>query len=64
MKYRGGDKTVAVAPSTSVVALSPGDRNDLKPNEKIFIPGATTAGSGDFEATRVMVGKDGLAPPM
>lgn len=61
VKYRGGDKSVTVAPSTKVVALSPGDRNDLKPNEKVFIPGATAAGNG-FEATRVMVGKDGVAP--
>ena len=39
VKYRGGDKTVTVAPSTKVVALALGDRNDLKPNEKVFIPG-------------------------
>ncbi len=63
VKYRGGDKTVTVAPSTKVVALVPGDRNDLKSNEKVFIPAATAAGNG-FEATRLMVGKDGVAPPM
>ncbi len=63
VKYRGGDKSVTVAPSTKVVALVPGDRNDLMPNEKIFIPAATAAGNG-FEATRVMVGKDGVVPPM
>jgi hypothetical protein len=64
VKYRGGDKTVTVAPSTKVVQLVPGDRNDLKPNEKVFIPGATAIGNGDLEATRVMVGNDGVAPPM
>jgi Domain of unknown function (DUF5666) len=64
VKYRGGDKTVTVAPSTKVVALVPGDRNDLKPNEKVFIPAATAVANGSFEATRVTVGKDGVAPPM
>jgi hypothetical protein len=64
VKYRGGDKTVTVTPSTKVVALVPGDRNDLKPNEKVFIPGATAVGKDSFEASRLTVGKNGVAPPM
>ena len=64
VKYRGGDKTVTVTPSTKVVTLVPGDRNDLKPNEKVFIPAAAAVASGSFEANRVTVGKDGVAPPM
>jgi uncharacterized protein DUF5666 len=64
VKYRGGDKAVTVTPRTKVVALVPGDRNDLKPNAKVFIPGATGVGNGNFDADRVTVGKDGLAPPM
>jgi len=64
VKYRGGDKAVTVAPNTKVVALVPGDRNDLKPNEKVFIPAATAVGNGSFEANRVTVSKDGVAPPM
>jgi hypothetical protein len=64
VKYRGGDKAVTVVPSTKVVALVPGDRKDLKPDEKVFIPAATAIGNGSFEAKRVTVGKDGVAPPM
>jgi hypothetical protein len=64
VKYRGGDKAVTVVPSTKVVALVPGDRNDLKANEKVFIPAATEVGNDSFEANRVTVGKDGVAPPM
>ena len=64
VKYQGGEKVVKVAPSTKVVALVPGGRNDLKPNERVFIPGATAVGNGSFEANRVTVGKDGVAPPM
>jgi len=64
VKYRGGENAVIVTPSTKVVALAPGDRNDLKPNEKVFIPGATEAGNDSFEASRVTVGENGVAPPM
>lgn len=64
VKYRGGDKAVTVTPSTKVVALVTGDRKDLKPNEKVFIPAATAAGNGSIEASRVTVGKNGVAPPM
>jgi len=64
VKYQGGEKAVTVTPNTKVVALAPGDRNDLKPNEKVFIPGATAAGNGSVEANRLTVGKDGVAPPM
>lgn len=64
VKYRGGDKAVTVTPSTKVVALAPGDRNDLKQNEMVFIPAATPADNGSFEANRLTVGKDGVAPPM
>lgn len=64
VKYRGGDKAVTVTPSTKVVGLVPGDRNDLKPNEKVFIPAPTAVGNGSLEANRVTVGKNGVAPPM
>ena len=64
VKYQGGDKAVTVVPSTKVVALVPGNRNDLKQNEKVFIPAATAVGNGSFEANRVTVGKDGVDPPM
>jgi hypothetical protein len=64
VKYRGGDKAVTVTPSTKVVLLVPGDRNDLRQNEKVFIPAATPVGNDSFEANRVTVGKDGVAPPM
>jgi hypothetical protein len=64
VRYRGGDKVVAVTPKTQVVALVPAGPSDLKPDEKIFIPAATRKDDGSLEASRVTVGKDGLAPPM
>jgi hypothetical protein len=64
VEYNGGTKTVTTTPSTKVVALVPGDRSELKPNAKVFIPGATRDSDGAFKADRITVGKDGVAPPM
>jgi hypothetical protein len=62
--YRGGEKVVAVGPDTKVVELAAAQRTDLKPGERIFVPGATRNPDGSLEASRVTVGKDGVAPPM
>jgi hypothetical protein len=64
VSYGGGEKAVAVTPNTKVVKLIPSDRSDLKPNEQVFIPGASRNGDGSVEASRLTVGKDGVAPPM
>jgi len=64
VNFNGGTKIVTVKPDTKVVTLVPGDRSELKPNAKIFIPAATRTPDGALEANRVTVGKDGIAPPM
>jgi hypothetical protein len=64
VNFNGGTKIVTVTPDTKVVTLVPGDRSELKPNAKIFIPAATRTPDGTLEANRVTVGKDGIAPPM
>jgi hypothetical protein len=64
VNFNGGTKIVTVTSDTKVVMLVPGDRSELKPNAKIFIPAATRTSGGALEANRVTVGKDGTAPPM
>jgi len=64
VNFNGGTKTVTVTSDTKVVTLVPGDRSELKPNAKIFIPAATRTPDGALEANRVTVGKDGIPPPM
>jgi hypothetical protein len=64
VNFNGGTKTVTVTSDTKVVTLVPGDRSELKPNAKIFIPAATRTPDGGLEANRVTVGKDGIPPPM
>jgi hypothetical protein len=38
LKYKDGEKTIVVPSDATVVNLIPGDRGDLKPGAKIFIP--------------------------
>jgi len=64
VNFNGGTKIVTVTPDTKVVTLVPGDRSELKPNAKIFIPAATRAPDGALEANRVTVGNGGISPPM
>jgi hypothetical protein len=64
VNFNGGTKIVTVTPDTKLVTLVPGDRSELKPNAKIFIPAATRTPDGELEANRVTVGNDGTPPPM
>lgn len=64
VEYNGGTKVVTTIPSTKVVMLAPADRSDLKPNARVFVPGAKKDADGTFEADRLTVGKNGIAPPM
>jgi len=64
VNFNGGTTIVTVTSDTKVVTLVPGDRSELKPNAKIFIPAATRTPDGALEANRVTVGKDGIPPPM
>jgi Domain of unknown function (DUF5666) len=64
VNYRGGEKTISIAPSTKVVALSPGNRDELKPGTKAFIPIAGKQPDGTLQASRITIGSGKLAPPM
>ncbi|MBL8662231.1 MAG: hypothetical protein JNM29_05360 [Candidatus Odyssella sp.] len=64
VRYKDGEKTVIVTPETAIVAMGPGKPEMLKPGAKILIFGATRAADGSLSAQSVVVGRDGLAPPM
>lgn len=64
LKYKDGEKTVAVAPETAIVAMGPGTPDMLKPGAKILIFGAVKGADGGLTTQGVVVGKDGLVPPM
>ena len=64
LKYKDGEKTIVVPPDAIVVNLIPGDKADLKPGAKIFIPAWAKSANGTMEAAVALVGRDGVTPPM
>ena len=63
VKYKDGEKKVLVTPETPVVTFGPADKSDLKAGAKV-IAFMKQLPDGSFEAGRVIVGLDGLTPPM
>jgi hypothetical protein len=63
VKYKDGEKKVAVSAATPVVTYVPADKSDLKPGAKV-IAFMKKLADGSFETNRVSVGRDGLTPPM
>jgi hypothetical protein len=61
--YKGGEQAIVIDPKTPIVALEPGAQTDLKPGAAIIARGARQD-DGSIEAAFILVGKDGLVPPM
>ena len=63
LKYKDGTQTIRVKPGTPIVTFAPGDRADAKVGAKVFLA-ATKGADGKLTAARMLIGKDGMAPPM
>jgi hypothetical protein len=63
LKYKDGEKKVVIGPDTPVVTFVPGDKSELKAGAQV-IAFATKRADGSLEARRMLVGRDGLTPPM
>ncbi len=63
LKYKDGTQTIKVKPGTPIVTFAPGERADAKVGAKVFLA-ATKGADGGLSAARLLVGKDGLTPPM
>jgi hypothetical protein len=61
--YKGGHQAITVSPGTPIVAFAPGAPTDLKSGASVIVRGQTEA-DGSIDAARILVGKDGLVPPM
>lgn len=61
--YKGGSNTIFVPQAAPVVTFAPAERADLKAGAPIFFS-ATKNAEGKLATGRVIVGKDGVAPPM
>jgi hypothetical protein len=63
LKYKDGEKKVAIPAGIPIVLYAPGEVSELKPGAKIFVSAATKQPDGTLQAPRVNVGR-GVAPPM
>jgi hypothetical protein len=59
----GGSQAIIVPPGTPVVALEPGGAADLQVGASVFVIAHTNA-QGALSADRILVGKNGVVPPM
>jgi hypothetical protein len=64
VKYKDGEKKIAVPPDVPVVTYVPGDKAELQPGAKIFIAAARKQPDGTLQAPRINYGRNGLTPPM
>lgn len=63
LKYKDGEKKISVGPDTAVVTVAPGTKDDLKVGAQVFTI-AMKGADGSVRAAAVLVGKDGVKPPM
>ncbi|MDQ0454882.1 hypothetical protein [Rhizobium paknamense] len=63
LSYKGGEKTIAIPKGTPVVTFAPATQADLKAGAPVFVV-AEMADDGSMTSSRVVVGTNGVAPPM
>src|SRR6202453_13098 len=64
LKYKDGEKKFTVPTNVEVVMFAPAAVADLKPGEKIFVAGGKKQADGTVLAPSIVVGRDGVNPPM
>jgi len=63
LSYKGGNNSVTVPENVPVVTFTSATRTDLLAGKKVFIVATPVKGT-EYAAARVVVEKDGVAPPM
>jgi hypothetical protein len=63
LKHKDGSVKIEVPTDVPIVTFAPGDRSMIQPGAHVFIPGQQQS-DGVVTAGRILVGKDGLIPPM
>ncbi|MCW4115409.1 hypothetical protein NPA31_010605 [Aurantimonas sp. MSK8Z-1] len=63
VSFHGKEKKIAVPDGTPVVTIAPATKDDLKPGARVFVTAAKAA-DGKLSAQRVVVGNNGVVPPM
>jgi hypothetical protein len=60
VKYKDGEQKIVVAPTTEITTMAKKSAADLKPGQKIFVPGAKKLPDGTLEAPNVAFGDYGV----
>ena len=63
VKYKGGEQMVTVPAGVPIVAVAPGDRSLLKAGAHAIVM-VPQGGKGMMDAAAVLVGRNGMVPPM
>lgn len=63
LSYKGGEKKITLPANVPIVTLTNAAKEDVKAGANVFVP-AQKKDDGSIQASRVLVGKDGLVPPM
>lgn len=63
VSYHGKEKKIAIPQGTPIVSFAPATNADLKPGAVVFVP-AMKDGKGGLVAQQVVVGANGVVPPM
>jgi hypothetical protein len=63
LKHKDGETRIAVPSDVPIVTFAPGDRNLLVADAGVMVPAAKQP-DGTFTASRILVGKDRVKPPM
>ena len=61
--YKGGQQTIIVDPEDADRRFAPGAQDELKPGAAIVARGPRQD-DGSIDARALLVGKDGLVPPL
>jgi endonuclease YncB( thermonuclease family) len=62
--YKGGEQTIVVDKQTPIVMLVAGGADDLKAGAGVIVFASAKGADGAYEAGRLIVGRDGVKPPM
>jgi hypothetical protein len=63
LSYKGGEQKIVIPSDAPIVTFAEAQKSDVKAGAAVFVPTQRQA-DGTLSATRVVVGKDGLVPPM
>jgi hypothetical protein len=63
LSYKGGEKKVTIPVDAPIVTFADAAKTDVKAGAPVFVP-TQLQSDGTMNANRVVVGKDGVVPPM